>query len=605
MVAWALAFLVTGATAVGSFVARTLLSRGDGASPGLDSALAAIPGLVLALIAVAISRAQRREAPGRVRLRLGLAGLAGLLAGGLAASAGDVLDPPGPAGAAIWLLLVPGPALLAWPWGARRGPAVAVEPSPETLSRLAWLLPLLLAGGVSCGASIGFTLAAGDALERDPVGSLLAALSLLSMAGAFTASIVSVVVAKALRRSPPQRLGQRVLAGVLLGTLLGVLAWRGSDGSGSGVDLFLLLMVPAALSWSWSPRPRSGAGASALCALALSQVAALAAATPPPQDVTIELGTDSQGRPWRLSAGVEGPLVVFGERRIEVSPPRRLDYLALSGAIDERDRAWIVDASGQGVRVELTSGRFEPIALPVSRSLLVGELAADAGFVYFADADARGRTALARVDVAGKRLARLHEIEAPRSFLAFVVGPRHAWVVSWDGLAGPRQGLHAAAVDKASGQVVRTSSLTVDWAAERWQGLTLDEDPGGNLWIADPYSGQVHRLDATAGTWRSWSFAPRAPTAVVATAGGALVQLVRRRALADQPRPTGAPSHETTGVDLAFVTPGDTPPATLPLEQALWGRTPRGDRSGRVWLGPDQEVRITRGRLELASATRP
>lgn len=361
-------------------------------------------------------------------------------------------------------------------------------------------------------------------------------------------------------------------------------------------------MTTWTFSWPWRRRPATGAvppEPATVLGVVFLALACVSGATPPPLHVTLELGVDSHGVPWSVGAGIEGPLVVFGPRTIETSPARRLEHMSLSGAIDGSDRAWIVDATGHGVRVELTTGRVEPVALPVSHQLVDG-LVPDAGFVYLADGDARGRVALARIELATNRLARLHEIEGPRTFLTFGVGPKNAWVVSWAGLAGPRQVLQATAVDKASGQVRRQATLVADWAPERSQGLSLDEDAAGNLWIADPYTGQLHRLDA-AGAWRSWPFTSRAPVAVVAIGDLAVVQLLTHRALEPGTRPTGAPTHELSEVALAVVGTSGGAPVVRTLERSLWGSTLRGDRTARAWFGRT-EVRVTGGRLELVPA---
>lgn len=148
------------------------------------------------------------------------------------------------------MLLVPGPALLTWPWRQRRAPAAPpTDPSPLEL----WALPFVLAGSHSCGAQVGFVVAPGDALERDPVGSMGALLALLTLASAFVGALASVIVAKLTRFPPPRRPMLRLFGALVAGLLLGALAWT-SEGDAPGIDFALLLLAPVALAWPWRKR---------------------------------------------------------------------------------------------------------------------------------------------------------------------------------------------------------------------------------------------------------------------------------------------------------------------------------------------------------------
>jgi hypothetical protein len=250
---WLFPLAVCVAVWFGALIALSVeaLVRGRWASSGVvslpltDIELHLIPGLILAIIVTGIARVRRRGAPHRLPLRLGAALVAGVVAA-------LFRGPGGEPSVITWFLGTYLPALIAWPWGVARE-----EPPPETVlsestrGRRAWALPFMLAGGMGFGSMIGFGLAAGDALERDPVGSMGLVALFMNVAAGFIMSLLTVALAKGLGRKAPTGLGLRFVLSWIAGAVAGALGWIMRSETEGVLALIFLLSAPVLLSWPW------------------------------------------------------------------------------------------------------------------------------------------------------------------------------------------------------------------------------------------------------------------------------------------------------------------------------------------------------------------
>jgi hypothetical protein len=227
------------------------LLRGRWASSGVVSTplsevdLFLIPGFILAIIVTGIARNRRRGAPDRLPLRLGAAFVAGVVAAlfiGTDAEASRTTS-----FACVYV-----PALIAWPWGvAREEPGPVAVISESTRWRRAWGLPFMLAVGMGFGSMIGFPLAAGDALERDPVGSLGVVALFMTVAAGFVLSLPTLALAKGLGRRAPTRLPLRFVLSWVAGAVAGALGFLVRNDFEAGLALTFLVGAPVLLSWPW------------------------------------------------------------------------------------------------------------------------------------------------------------------------------------------------------------------------------------------------------------------------------------------------------------------------------------------------------------------
>lgn len=121
----------------------------------------------------------------------------------------------------------------------------------KSRARCAWGLPFLIAFGMALGSFIGFVVAADDALERDPVGSVGALAMFINLVAGFVVSGITVLVAKAISLSPPDRFALRLVLSGLGGALTGAIGWVARDDFTGALGLVLLVIIPVALSLPW------------------------------------------------------------------------------------------------------------------------------------------------------------------------------------------------------------------------------------------------------------------------------------------------------------------------------------------------------------------
>lgn len=120
-------------------------------------------------------------------------------------------------------------------------------------SRLAWLLPFLVSGGMAFGTLLGMAWRSDAASQSGPAGDMAgAAEALVVVICLLTGGILSlltVILAKVLHHRPPQRLLLRLGLSLAGGGLIGMLA-PNSRGMTTVATWGLLTGVPILLSWS-------------------------------------------------------------------------------------------------------------------------------------------------------------------------------------------------------------------------------------------------------------------------------------------------------------------------------------------------------------------
>lgn len=120
-------------------------------------------------------------------------------------------------------------------------------------SRLAWLLPFLVSGGMAIGALFGLTWSSDAASQPGPAGDMAGAAGALMVVICVLAGVVlsllTVILTKSLRHRPPEHLPLRFALSLAGGGLIGALA--SASGSLATVVVWTLLIgVPILLSWS-------------------------------------------------------------------------------------------------------------------------------------------------------------------------------------------------------------------------------------------------------------------------------------------------------------------------------------------------------------------
>lgn len=324
-----------------------------------------------------------------------------------------------------------------------------------------------------------------------------------------------------------------------------------------------------------------------------------AAAMPPPTEATLFAGYDEQGRGWWVHSNAEGPVVVGGPQRHELAG---FEDLASSAAVGG-GAVWFTLGRDRVFRVSVADGRMTPFVVPARDTadlLAVGDLLYARGTV-----GSSGATTLLRLDPRSGRTEVLFTATVPRSILAFTVGPRTAWVVTWGGLDGSRQELELVGLPRDGGRPTVRETRALEWARGRWTGVALREDAAGGVWMANSYAGRVERRDA-AGAWRTWDVRPWSVVAGLALSQATAVALVERLAPVAGPGPPGRgrASDEVAERALVVLDPAasDGVRSALPLDVAV---ERLADAGGRLWLAAGTEVRLVAGRAVVSPSAPP
>jgi hypothetical protein len=121
-------------------------------------------------------------------------------------------------------------------------------------SKAAWLLPFPLSFCMAVGALVGWSLSSAAARQEGPAGDAAGAagalLIVICVVVGFAVSLVTVVLARLLRRGAPARPGLRLVLALVGGAVLGVLV-TASSSEATAAAWGLLVGVPALASWPW------------------------------------------------------------------------------------------------------------------------------------------------------------------------------------------------------------------------------------------------------------------------------------------------------------------------------------------------------------------
>jgi len=134
--------------------------------------------------------------------------------------------------------------------------------SSNMRSRLVWLLPFLVSGGMAFGALIGMASASDAARQEGPAGDMAGAagalLLLICIVVGFVMATLTVIVTKVLRRGAPDRIALRLGLSIVGGGIIGALG--SSDGNvPTTVAWLLLLGLPVLVVWPWRGKAAPGA----------------------------------------------------------------------------------------------------------------------------------------------------------------------------------------------------------------------------------------------------------------------------------------------------------------------------------------------------------
>lgn len=322
-----------------------------------------------------------------------------------------------------------------------------------------------------------------------------------------------------------------------------------------------------------------------------------ASALTPPRSVLHTVGTDSKGVVWKARLAVDEPLALFGAGNFTIKTREPLDFQVFA-AIDSRDTAWIVDCKGRGIRANLADGAAEEFRVPLSGQL-VGGIDVAGGRLYFGASDAAGGSAVRWMDIASGAMETLLKWDVQWSLPGLCRRKAHLWIMNSSGPTSGKRVLDLAALDLASGKIVRRSQREMPLAPQAWTVFELVEAEDGAAWVGDGPSGRVERLDA-AGTWQGWSLDDRVLSNLVAARFGAACFLKRLQP-PKEPHFPGAPLEQPAVLlrEIAAFQPGSNKFMTCPVETDV---SLSVDRDGEVWVEGRGRLSLEGGRLQIVSA---
>lgn len=124
--------------------------------------------------------------------------------------------------------------------------------SSNMRSLLVWLIPFLVSGGMAFGALVGMSSFSEAARQEGPAGDMAGAagalMVVICIVAGFVMATFTIIVAKVLHRSAPDRIALRFGLSVLGGGIIGVLGWN-VQGVNTAVAWLLLLGGPVLLAW--------------------------------------------------------------------------------------------------------------------------------------------------------------------------------------------------------------------------------------------------------------------------------------------------------------------------------------------------------------------
>ena len=127
--------------------------------------------------------------------------------------------------------------------------------SSNTRSWFVWFFPFLVSGGMAIGALIGMISLSDAARQEGPAGDIAGAagalMVVICIVVGFVMSTLTIIAAKVLRRSAPDRIVLRLGLSIVGGGIIGVLGSNAGIVTTAGAWL-LLLGAPVLLAWPWS-----------------------------------------------------------------------------------------------------------------------------------------------------------------------------------------------------------------------------------------------------------------------------------------------------------------------------------------------------------------
>ena len=131
--------------------------------------------------------------------------------------------------------------------------------SSNMRSWFVWLIPFLVSGGMTCGALIGMS-SVSDAINQEgPVGDMAGAagalMVVICIVVGFVMATITIIVAKVLRRSAPDRIALRLCLSIVGGGIIGALGVN-VQGVNTAIAWILLIGGPVLLAWSCGTQRR-------------------------------------------------------------------------------------------------------------------------------------------------------------------------------------------------------------------------------------------------------------------------------------------------------------------------------------------------------------
>lgn len=121
-------------------------------------------------------------------------------------------------------------------------------------SWFAWFLPFLVSGGMAFGAFIGMTSFLDAARQEGPAGDMAGAagalMIVICIAAGFVMAMLTIIVAKVLRRNTFDRIALRFGLSIVGGGIIGALGTNDGDVATAAAWL-LLIGLPILLAWPW------------------------------------------------------------------------------------------------------------------------------------------------------------------------------------------------------------------------------------------------------------------------------------------------------------------------------------------------------------------
>lgn len=132
--------------------------------------------------------------------------------------------------------------------------------SPNMRSWLAWFLPFLVSGGMALGALIGITILSDAARQEGPAGDMAGAagalMVVICIVVGFVMATLTIIAAKVLRHSVPDRIPLRFGLSIVGGGIIGALGSNAGDVT-TALAWLLLLGAPVLLAWPWHTKAAS------------------------------------------------------------------------------------------------------------------------------------------------------------------------------------------------------------------------------------------------------------------------------------------------------------------------------------------------------------